>query len=211
MRTGEQQKALYYKVKMILLVLCALLCSISAVENVTPSDFYRKRQRLLEDESHSFLGSDLSLTLTEYFANFYLMGLKRAELDQYFEGNKTFPLARSFIDTKADIEASKVFKFISGMPKGGALHLHEYSMTSTNWILTNLTYRPGIFMCQKPDQWMTYAWLTTEENSLEWKNCTWERISAARQKFGNESIDNRILRSIQAHDNMKLNGQRLFP
>jgi len=174
-----------------------LLCSICAVESVTLSDFYLKRQRLLKDESQSFLGSDLSLTLTEYFANAHLMKMKRTELDQYFDGNKSFPLSHSFIDTKGDIQASEVFKFISGMPKGGALHLHVHAMTSAAWIVSNLTYRPGIFMCQKPGQWMAYAWFATEENTLSWDNCTWERISAARQMLGNAVVDDNILRSIQ--------------
>ena len=182
---------------MIVIVLCAMVFSAVAEQHVTPSDFYRKRQRLLEDESQSFLGSDLTLTLSEYFANVHLMGLKRAELNYYFKRNNTFPLARSFLDARKDIEASEVFKFISKMPKGGALHLHEYSMTSAEWIVSNLTYRSGVFMCQKPEQWLSYAWFSTEENNFEWNNCSWERISTARKSLGNRTIDDLILRSIQ--------------
>ena len=32
------------------------------------------------------------------------------------------------------------------MPKGGALHLHEYGMVSAQWILNNITYREGLFI-----------------------------------------------------------------
>ena len=182
-------------------ILCLQLSFASAIKNAELSRFYKKRQQLLK-EDNGFLGSDLKLNMDEYFANIQLMNWKKAELDQYLKGNGTFPLAHNFLEARDTIEASQVFKFISGMPKGGVLHAHTHGLTSSNWILYNLTYRPGLFMCQKPGQWLSYAWLTTQENVLMWDNCDWQRIYQARQEFGVESIDNQILRSIQGLQNM---------
>jgi len=195
-------------------------CLVPAVENVavTPSDFYRKRARILRQESQSFLGSDLTLNMAEYFANAYLMKIKKEELDLYFKGSKTFPLSTNFLDSKSDIESSMVFKFLQGLPKGGALHLHEYSMVSTQWIVANLTYRPDLFWCTRhgpqlllsprsnqyarrqtgdEDEWLDFGWFSTQENNITWQNCTWERIVDARERLGKGVVDDKILRTIQ--------------
>ena len=74
-------------------------------------DYWRKRDKLLREDAGAFLGSDLSLTLPEQFANSNLMGKKKIELDGHFK-NLSFPLSKNFLEVKPEIEASKVFNFI---------------------------------------------------------------------------------------------------
>ena len=74
-------------------------------------DYWRKRDKLLREDAGAFLGSDLSLTLPEQFANSNLMEKKKIELDVQFK-NLSFPLSKSFLEVKPEIEASKVFNFI---------------------------------------------------------------------------------------------------
>ena len=74
-------------------------------------DYWRKRDKLLREDAGAFLGSDLSLTLPEQFANSNLMGKKKIELDGQFK-NLSFPLSKNFLEVKPEIEASKVFNFI---------------------------------------------------------------------------------------------------
>ena len=80
------------------------------------------------------------------------------------------------------------------MPKGGALHLHEYSLVSTEWLLTNVSYRLGLFMCEGEGGWLQYAWFTKTPADL---TCNWVSVQTARSNEGNKVVDDKILRSMQ--------------
>jgi len=177
-----------------LLVLPFLLCVI-ARPDANREDYFRKRERLLALEDASYLGSDLALSLAERFANQHLMDLKRSELDAHFR-NGTFPLAENFLKAKPEIDSSRVFEFIRQMPKGGALHLHEYSMVSTQWIVANVSYRDGLYMRAK-DGWLTYGWFRNNASTLVHDGGVWQNVQAARAERGSAQVDGEILRSIQ--------------
>ncbi|XP_046583572.1 adenosine deaminase AGSA-like [Haliotis rubra] len=77
------------------------------------------------------------------------------------------------------MEQSKVFKIIQQMPKGAALHLHYGSITSNDWLVKNVTYRPNCYMCVKQNViTMTGFYLTPPAD----KDCKWLEISAERAK-----------------------------
>ncbi|XP_059162012.1 adenosine deaminase AGSA-like [Physella acuta] len=40
-----------------------------------------------------------------------------------------------------------MFELIHRMPKGAALHIHDQSMVSLDWIIKNATYRDNVYMC----------------------------------------------------------------
>jgi hypothetical protein len=69
-------------------------------------------------------------------------------LDSAFEKDD-LPSSTSFFRSRPRIEASEVFKFIQGMPKGGALHLHEFAITSIDWVVKDITYRDHLYSCYK--------------------------------------------------------------
>ena len=52
-----------------------------------------------------------------------------------------YPPSHSFFDNIAAIEASDVFAFLHEMPKGGVLHVHDISIASIDWVVSNITYR----------------------------------------------------------------------
>ena len=106
----------------------------------TIDDFLHDRAEILEAENSEYLGSDLQLTPAENSANSILMAHKINELEGAFESDNFLP-SRNFYTVKTKIEESDVFQFIKAMPKGGALHTHEFSTASIDWVIANLTYR----------------------------------------------------------------------
>ena len=48
---------------------------------------------------------------------------------------------------KEEIENSRVFQTIRRLPKGGIIHVHDFSMTSIDWVIKNITYRNNLYMC----------------------------------------------------------------
>ena len=46
---------------------------------------------------------------------------------------------------KEEIENSRVFQTIRRLPKGGIIHVHDFSMTSIDWVIKNVTYRNNLY------------------------------------------------------------------
>lgn len=103
-------------------------------------DFYSDRDQILATEDSQYLGADLILNGYETLANIGLMNMKNAELDKGFS-DSFYPPSMSFFKSKAQIENSSVFNFLKEMPKGAALHLHDLSIASIDWVISDITYR----------------------------------------------------------------------
>ncbi|XP_054442667.1 adenosine deaminase 2 [Pteronotus mesoamericanus] len=123
---------------LLLVVATAFLCSAVAVDE--------ERGQLLRRERAMRLGGQLVLTREEELANARLMAIKEAEAQQALE-TRQFPPSMHFFRAKRLIEESKVFHILKKMPKGAALHVHEFSLLSMDWLVKNVTYRPHCHFC----------------------------------------------------------------
>ncbi|XP_004692869.1 PREDICTED: adenosine deaminase CECR1 [Condylura cristata] len=108
-----------------------------------------ERNQLLMREKMMQLGGHLVLKEDEELANTKLMALKKAELMQAME-TQNFPPSMHFFQAKSLIEKSEVFKILKKMPKGAALHLHDFGILSMDWLVKNATYRPHCHFCFTP-------------------------------------------------------------
>ena len=66
-------------------------------------------------------------------------------------------------------------------------------MVSSDYIVSNLTYRNDLYMCLH-EGWLKYAWFTKNETN---KDCQWMNVAKARSELGPEVVDQDILKSIQ--------------
>ena len=103
-------------------------------------DYLAKREILLNEENENFLGSELDLNQYEKSYNDELMLHKQSELKSSFD-SADFPPSKDFYLVKAQIEESMVFNKIKLLPKGGVMHVHDFGMTSSEYIVKNITYR----------------------------------------------------------------------
>lgn len=110
-------------------------------------DYWTERADFIKNEESLGIGSKLILSRKEEVVNKLLMTAKRLELKTAFLHPESFPPARHFFESKHDIEKSAVFNFISKMPKGGALHVHDTSLCSLDYVLYNVTYRDNLYGC----------------------------------------------------------------
>lgn len=107
------------------------------------------RNQLLMKEKMMRLGGHLVLKEEEELANSKLMLLKRAEMMEA-KRTQTFPPSMHFFQAKNLIEKSEVFNILKKMPKGAALHLHDFGILNMNWLVKNVTYRPHCHFCYTP-------------------------------------------------------------
>ena len=68
------------------------------------------------------------------------MSRKITELEASFE-SANFAPSQPFYKVKHLIESSEVFEMLKILPKGGVLHVHDFAITSVDWIIKNVTYR----------------------------------------------------------------------
>ncbi len=87
------------------------------------------------------------------------------------------------------------------MPKGGALHIHDFSIASNDWIVSDVTYREGLYMCQPddPDGYPRFTWLNSpDETSQVPVTCEgssssdWMSMSDLRLESGADAVDKYI-------------------
>ncbi|XP_045056502.2 adenosine deaminase 2 isoform X5 [Desmodus rotundus] len=112
----------------------AFLCSAGSID--------QERKQLLWRERMMRLGGQLVLTREEKLANQILMARKEAETR-----SPQFPPSMHFFRAKHLIEKSAVFHILKKMPKGAALHVHDFSILRMDWLVKNVTYRPHCHFC----------------------------------------------------------------
>ncbi|XP_011366094.1 adenosine deaminase 2 [Pteropus vampyrus] len=126
--------------------LLSLLLAVAASFFCSAIPIDEARSQLLMREKTMQLGGQLVLKKEEELANERLMALKKAEMKQAMETQK-FPPSMHFFQAKNLIEKSEVFNILKKMPKGAALHVHDISISSMDWLVKNVTYRPHCHFC----------------------------------------------------------------
>ncbi|XP_066237225.1 adenosine deaminase 2 isoform X1 [Saccopteryx leptura] len=119
-------------------VVISFLCSAISIDE--------ERKQLVMRENMMQLGGQLVLKKEEELANKRLMVLKRAEMKQAVKTQK-FPPSMHFFQAKDLIEKSEVFNILKKMPKGAALHIHDFGILHMDWLVKNVTYRPHCHFC----------------------------------------------------------------
>ncbi|TNN00767.1 adenosine deaminase 2-A [Takifugu flavidus] len=120
-------------------VTCLLLYFLSgALTHPDP----RQREALIKLEASMQMGGQIMLTDAEQRLNSVLMKKKQEEL-----WRADFPPALHFFKAKTLIRTSPIFSVLQKMPKGGALHVHDFSMTDVEWLVKNVTYWPHCYIC----------------------------------------------------------------
>ena len=163
-----------------------IYCILHLVRADTFSHYKSLRQEILQTEFANHLGQELILTEPELKVNEKLMLEKWKELDDAIQNGEFLP-AKSFYLSKPEIEKSKVYQFISQMPKGAALHTHSISLGSIKWMVSNLTYWDGLYMnFDESSQKLEFAWFEREPNNEIKK---WKNVNQERRFYGSESVD----------------------
>lgn len=111
------------------------------------SDYDEARRALLTAEENLLTGGHTYLSEKEIKANEIFMQYKIKELDRGFENEEENAAALHFFKAKPLIDKSKVFQFLHRMPKGAVLHLHNSASVSSEWVVKNISYYPGLLRC----------------------------------------------------------------
>lgn len=145
-------------------------------------DYKQKRQQILDAEAQQMLGGQIVLTASEEFLNEKLLAMKSQEIDDaHYNGKPLGPL-QNFLKSKSLYDKSDIFKMIQLMPKGGALHVHDCSIASIDWLVQNVTYRDNCYMCYDSNKDISFNFFSKPPQNPD---CPWKLVSAYRAASGN--------------------------
>ncbi|XP_058138473.1 adenosine deaminase 2 [Dasypus novemcinctus] len=182
-------------------VAIAFFCSAIPIDDA--------RNRLLAKEKMMQLGGRLVLREQEMEANEKLMALKKAEMTEAMKTQK-FPPSMHFFEAKGLIEKSQVFSVLKKMPKGAALHVHDFSILGGDWLVKNVTYRPYCHICFTPTGAIQFKFAHPTPPTLKPSNCSeWILLETYRKQLQNVTeFDNRLLETFTL---MTENPEAVYP
>lgn len=149
--------------------------------------FVSQRDSILNEEARRYLGSDIVLSTKEETVNGILSREKRKEMENGFADPGSFPPAKHFFDALDDFKASKVFKIISLMPKGGVLHCHDTALLSTDKIV-QFTYRDNLWVCGNLFKGVP-RFLFANEKPAAIEGQEWVKVADERAQHGAKRYD----------------------
>ncbi|XP_018325315.1 adenosine deaminase 2-like [Agrilus planipennis] len=145
---------------MLFYVLLAFGCGVCLC------DYWKDREELIKEEESQILGSSIKLTHEEEVVNKRLIKIKSEEFNNGFDNVVNFLPSQHFFKTKAQVENSKVFKFIQKLPKGANLHVHDTALVSGKFLF-NLTYRNNLYACFRNGSFQL-KFFSKPESSCKW-------------------------------------------
>ncbi|KAM4733629.1 adenosine deaminase 2-A [Anableps anableps] len=166
------------------LVASVFLCCLIGVRSAPDP---RLREALIELEASMQTGGRMVLTDAEQRLDARLSELKWEEASR-----PDFPPALHFFSARRLIQTSPVFGLLQKMPKGGALHVHDFSMVDVEWLVKNATYRPHCYMCSTDDASVRFTFSSRWPRRLP--GCSpWVLLENLRSKMVNATeLDNSI-------------------
>ncbi|XP_074839868.1 adenosine deaminase 2 isoform X2 [Carettochelys insculpta] len=155
------------------------------------------RDSLMEQEVAHRIGGNLVLDEWEEQVNVKLISLKEKEVAKARKSGY-FPPSMHFFRAKGLIEQSTVFSILKQMPKGAALHLHDYAVLSVDWLVHNATYLPDCYICFTHVGTVQFRFSKPHPPSLVPPNCSeWVLLETYRKQLRNISeFDNSLLRNL---------------
>ncbi|XP_005107463.1 adenosine deaminase AGSA-like [Aplysia californica] len=158
-----------------LVVLSVLLCIYTG--QVTSNSYLEQRSKIIKDEEKLSLGGELSLSAEEKIVNDIIMKEKRRLIEFSRLNGTEFVPGQSFYISKPMMEKTTVLKIIKQMPKGAALHLHDLSSASLDWLVQNVTYRDHLYFCVDNTTFMIFKFFRNPPHNPD---CPWKSVQKAR-------------------------------
>ncbi|XP_041795114.1 adenosine deaminase 2-A [Chelmon rostratus] len=148
----------------------------------------RQREALMKLEASMQTGGQMILTDAEKQLDALLFKMKQEEIMR-----ADFPPAMHFFKARTLIQTSPIFSLLQKMPKGGALHVHDLSTTSIEWLVKNVTYRPHCYMCCTDSRSIRFVFSSQWPKALPY--CSpWILLENLRAKLVNTTdLDNSIM------------------
>ncbi|XP_047452242.1 adenosine deaminase 2-A [Mugil cephalus] len=163
---------------------CLLLCFFTSGVSIPDP---RQREALIQQEAHMQTGGQVVLTDAEQRLDAVLLKMKQKEIMK-----ADFPPAMHFFEARHLIRTSPIFSLLQMMPKGGALHVHDFSMVDVEWVVKNVTYRPHCYMCVTDNHSIRFIFSSDWPKPLS--HCSpWIHLESHRAKMINTTdLDNSI-------------------
>ncbi|KAG5845870.1 hypothetical protein ANANG_G00143760 [Anguilla anguilla] len=148
----------------------------------------RQRELLIQQEASRQTGGTVVLTEAERRLSAQLHKLKQQEVE-----GPQFPPALHFFKALPLIQRSPVFRLLQKMPKGAALHIHDFAVGGVDWLMKNVTYRPHCYICFTASQSVRFLFSAKRPRPLP--QCSaWVLLETLRGKVDNTTdLDNRGL------------------
>ncbi|KAM9470919.1 adenosine deaminase 2-A isoform 2-T2 [Clarias gariepinus] len=150
----------------------------------------RQRDALIEMEERRAIGGSVVLNSTEKILNQKLYQMKQKEMV-----SPDFPPAMHFFKAKSLIDASPVFRFLQKMPKGGALHVHDFAMVGAEWLVKNATYRENCYVCFTNAGSVRFVFSSVQPETGS-QCSTWVLLQTMREKINATELDNGFIRNL---------------
>lgn len=166
-------------------VACLLLYYLSSGLSIPDP---RRREALIQLESSMQTGGQIVLNDAEKRLDVRLFKMKQEEIMR-----ADFPPTMHFFKARHLIRTSPIFSLLQKMPKGGALHVHDFSMVDVEWLVKNVTYRPHCYICFTDNQSIRFIFSSQLPKSLP--HCSaWTLLENLRAKMINSTdLDNNIM------------------
>ncbi|KAL0968521.1 hypothetical protein UPYG_G00267950 [Umbra pygmaea] len=149
------------------------------------------RESRMQLEASRLTGGALLLTEAELRLSAQLHKLKEEEM-----ASSDFPPALHFFRAKPLIQRSPIYGLLQRMPKGAALHLHDFSIVGVEWLVKNVTYRTHCYMCLTEDQTVRFLFSSWQPKPIP-QCSSWVLLETLRSKTGNTTdFDNSLVRNL---------------
>lgn len=165
-----------------------IVASVTSLPTCADKRCVQKTSRsILQDENSLSIGGGVKLSKEEKFVNSkILVPIKEEELANY--------------DHLSD--KGKVFQFIRKMPKGGDLHIHDISMVNIHWVVSELTYLPGLYYCDIRGKYVRFRFSDHLPEREDFCDDTWMSVKEKREEIGPEKFDKML------YDKMTVDGKQ---
>ena len=132
--------------------------------------------------------NEVKFSILKILMQFNLMYIIR-KLIAGHRNPENLPSAMHFFKAKKLIERSKSYQFLRLMPKGALLHGHNSALVSSDWVIRNLTYYPGVLRCRNGNGVVILSFRKSADH-----NCTnYILVADERRQANNVEIYNQEL------------------